>query len=76
MSRWMKLVAGTVMIVEGVYDNTVNNPLNPFYPPRTVAERDGSMRTTDEMFQLICTYLPYHEGDESISLRPDAVINP
>ena len=74
--KMMKLVAGTVMVVEGVYDNTVNNPLNPFYPPRTVAERDGSMRTTDEMFQLICTYLPYREGDEYIPLRPDEIIIP
>jgi hypothetical protein len=27
------------------------------------------MRTTDEMFQLICTYLPYQNGDENISLK-------
>jgi hypothetical protein len=62
------LAAGTVIIAEGVYDNTVNNPLNPFQPPRTVSEREGSMRTTDEMFQLICTYLPYREGDEEIRM--------
>jgi hypothetical protein len=57
------------MMVEGVFDNTVNNPLNPFYPPRTISERDGSMRTTDEMFQLICTYIPYKTGDEYIRLK-------
>ncbi|MFM2207126.1 MAG: hypothetical protein RL213_1101 [Bacteroidota bacterium] len=62
------LPAGTVLIAEGLYDNTVNNPLNPFHPPRTISEREGSMRTTDEMFQLICTYLPYREGDEEIRL--------
>jgi hypothetical protein len=67
--RMLKLPGGTDMIVEGVFDNTVNNPLNPFNPPRTVSERDGSMRTTDEMFQLICTFLPYKEGDELISLE-------
>ncbi len=65
----LKIPAGSVMVVEGVYDNTANNPLNPFNPPRTVSEREGSMRTTDEMFQLICTYMPYRPGDENISLK-------
>lgn len=67
--RMLKIPAGTEMIVEGTFDNTVDNPLNPFNPPRTVSEREGSMRTTDEMFQLICTYVPYKNGDENISLK-------
>ena len=62
------LKAGTTIMAEGIYDNTENNPLNPFYPPRQIAEREGSMRTTDEMFQLICTWIPYQEGDEKIDL--------
>lgn len=62
------LEAGTTLVAEGVYDNTENNPLNPFHPPQRVAEREGSMRTTDEMFQLICTYIPYQAGDENIDL--------
>lgn len=66
--KMVVLPAGTTIVVEGVFDNTENNPLNPFHPPQTVAEREGSMRTTDEMFQLICTYLPYKKGDENISL--------
>jgi hypothetical protein len=66
--KMVVLLAGTTIVVEGVFDNTENNPLNPFHPPQTVAEREGSMRTTDEMFQLICTYLPYKKGDENISL--------
>jgi len=65
----VKIPAGSTIIVEGTYDNTVNNPLNPFNPPQTVSEREGSMRTTDEMFQLICTYMPYRPGDENISLK-------
>ena len=65
----MKIPAGSIIRAEGIYDNTENNPLNPFHPPRTIAEREGSMRTTDEMFQLICTYLPYRSGDENISLE-------
>jgi hypothetical protein len=27
------------------------------------------MKTTDEMFQLIVTYVPYQPGDEKISLE-------
>jgi hypothetical protein len=27
------------------------------------------MRVTDEMFQLIMTYVPYQTGDENISLE-------
>ena len=68
----IKLPAGSVIYVEGIYDNTVNNPLNPYHPPRIVSEREGSMRTTDEMFQLICTYLPYKTGDENISLEVES----
>ncbi|MFM9028868.1 MAG: cytochrome c, partial [Bacteroidota bacterium] len=63
------LPQGTTIVAEGIFDNTENNPLNPFNPPRTISEREGSMRTTDEMFQLICTYLPYRKGDENISLK-------
>jgi hypothetical protein len=67
--RMLKIPAGSLLVAEGVYDNTSTNPLNPFSPPQTIAERNGSMRTTDEMFQLICTYIPYREGDEFISLQ-------
>ncbi len=63
------LPKGTLVHAEGVYDNTRHNPNNPFSPPRLVAEREGSMRTSDEMFQFIVTYLPYREGDENISLE-------
>ena len=63
-NKMLKLEKGTTLYVEGVYDNTVNNPLNPFNPPQVVAERNGSMRTTDEMFQFIITYMPYQDGDE------------
>ncbi|MES1222734.1 MAG: hypothetical protein ABUT20_44990 [Bacteroidota bacterium] len=67
--KMLKVPQGSTIYVYGTYDNTASNPLNPFHPPRTVAERDGSMRTTDEMFQFIITYLPYQNGDESISLE-------
>ncbi|MGI8893466.1 MAG: hypothetical protein ACR2GN_08395 [Bacteroidia bacterium] len=60
--------SGSVIIAEGIFDNTINNPNNPYDPPQTIAERAGSMKTTDEMFQLIINYLPYQIGDENISL--------
>lgn len=65
----VKIPAGSVIRVEGVYDNTKNNPNNPFSPPQVIAEREGSMRTTDEMFQFMITYVPYKNGDENISLN-------
>lgn len=69
--KMLKIPAGSEIKVIGVYDNTRANPLNPFNPPRTVSEREGSMRTTDEMFQFIINYLPYRPGDENISLEQD-----
>jgi hypothetical protein len=65
----LKLPRGTTIYVEGVYDNTASNPNNPFNPPQEIREREGSMKTTDEMFQLIITYVPYQPGDEKISLE-------
>jgi hypothetical protein len=65
----VKLPRGTTIYVEGVYDNTAENPNNPFNPPQEIREREGSMKTTDEMFQLIVTYVPYQPGDEKISLE-------
>jgi hypothetical protein len=67
----VKLEAGTVMHVYGTYDNTANNPNNPFHPPHTITQGNGveSMKTTEEMFQLIFTYMPYKAGDEKIDLE-------
>lgn len=70
----LKLPTGTTIVVEATFDNTVQNKNNPFNPPKEVSERydgDGAlMRTTDEMFQFIITYLDYQEGDELKSLDP------
>ncbi|MDZ4667862.1 MAG: hypothetical protein SGJ00_08255 [bacterium] len=62
----LKIPRGSIIYVEGMYDNRAENPNNPFSPPRQIAERNGSMKTTDEMFQLIVTYLPWQKGDEEI----------
>jgi len=64
----VKIPAGYTIVAEGVYDNTRANLNNPFSPPRLVQDRTGSMRSVDEMFQFIITYLPYEEGDEDIDL--------
>ena len=71
--KMLKIPAGSKIIVEATYDNTIQNPDNPFSPPQTVAERKnlngkGSMKTSNEMLQFIINYLPYQQGDENISL--------
>ena len=65
----VKIPAGSRIVAEGVYDNTGLNPNNPYSPPQEIREREGSMRTTDEMFQLICVYVNYKPGDENVSLE-------
>ncbi|MFN4083754.1 MAG: hypothetical protein ACK4K9_09000 [Bacteroidia bacterium] len=57
---------GSTIFVKGTYDNTAQNPNNPFNPPQEIKDRQGSMKTTDEMFQLIINYVPYLKGDEKI----------
>jgi len=69
--QMLKIPKSSIIHVEGIYDNTLDNPNNPYDPPRTVVEPlSRDMKTTDEMFQFIITYLPYQEGDENISLEP------
>ncbi len=60
---------GSRIRAEAVFDNTSTNPNNPFNPPRMVGERNTSMKTSDEMFQFIITFLPYKKGDENLSLE-------
>ncbi len=69
--RFKKLVRvpkGSVLHIEGTYDNTAQNPANPRNPPQTVWSL-GSMRSTDEMMTLMMVFLPYKEGDEKISIE-------
>lgn len=67
----VKLEKGTVIHVYGTFDNTAANPDNPFKPPRTITQGNGveSMKTTEEMFQFIFTFMPYKEGDEKMDLK-------
>ena len=59
---------GYTIHAHAVYDNTSNNPDNPNDPPQYVFWGDG---TTDEMFFLPISYVPYQDGDENIYLGSD-----
>ncbi|MGE0566912.1 MAG: cytochrome c [Bacteroidia bacterium] len=67
----VKIESGSVIHVYGTYDNTKENPFNPYYPPQTITQGNGveSMKTTEEMFQFIFTFVPYKDGDEKIILK-------
>ena len=65
----LHLPAGSLIKVEAIFDNTLNNMDNPFNPPQFISGENGSMKTTDEMLQLIVSYLPYQEGDENLKLE-------
>jgi len=69
--KMVKIPKGSTIVAEGVYDNTTKNTSNPFNPPQVVQDRKGSMRSTDEMFQFIVTYVHYMPGDENISLETE-----
>ncbi len=67
-----KIPASSRIIAEATYDNTEYNPNNPYNPPQVIIERSNpfeSMKTTNEMFQFIFTYMSYQTGDENISLE-------
>ncbi|HRF77874.1 MAG TPA: hypothetical protein PLB46_14950, partial [Chitinophagales bacterium] len=64
--------AGSVIHVEGVFDNTEKNINNPYFPPQVIIDRGDrfdSMKTTNEMLQFIITYMAYQPGDENLSLE-------
>jgi hypothetical protein len=71
--KMLKIPKGSTIYVEAKFDNTDQNPNNPYNPPQQISERyefgGAGMRTTDEMLQFIITWLPYQEGDEEISLE-------
>jgi mono/diheme cytochrome c family protein len=64
-SKFMLLPKGTVIYAEATYDNTNENPLNPYKPARTVGYGWGSK---DEMMNLVIYYVKYRKGDEFIDL--------
>ncbi|MEX6688265.1 cytochrome c [Danxiaibacter flavus] len=66
--KLVRVPKGSVIHIEGTYDNTAENPFNPHNPPQTVFSF-GDMRSTDEMLTLMMVFLPYKPGDEAISLQ-------
>jgi hypothetical protein len=74
--RWQELYrmkqltfipAGSTLVMEGEYDNTKDNPLNPNNPPQRILSTKN-MESTKEMFTLLMIYVPYERGDENIKL--------
>ncbi|MEO5889806.1 MAG: cytochrome c [Ferruginibacter sp.] len=68
MKNLVKVPKGSVMHIEGTYDNTAQNAANPNKPPKTIFSA-GTMRSTDEMMTLLMVYLPYVEGDEKVNVE-------
>lgn len=58
-----KIPAGSSLEAIAVYDNTVNNPVNPRQIPRDVTWGES---TYDEMILAYFDFLPYQKGDEDI----------
>lgn len=67
----LKIESGTIIHVYGTFDNTKENPFNPYSPPQTITQGNGieSMKTTEEMFQFIFTFVSYQANDEKIDLE-------
>jgi len=63
--RLVKIPAGSRMAGYGIYDNTSNNPYNPYRPPQVISVGEA---TTDEMFLISYLSLPYEQGDENHDL--------
>jgi hypothetical protein len=56
----LRLPAGTRIDVEIAYDNSADNPANPFTPPQRVA---FGRESTDEMGSVILEMLPVRSDD-------------
>lgn len=65
MRKPLKLNGNRISRAEVVYDNTDNNPENPFFPPQDVWWGE---KTSDEMLYLFATVALYKTGDENIIL--------
>lgn len=66
--RFKKLIRipkGSRLFIKGTYDNTANNPFNPYKPPQMIFS-SGNMETTNEMMTMMMVFLPYRKGDEEL----------
>jgi len=62
-NKLIKVPKGSVLTIEGTYDNTKENPNNPNNPPKMVFSAND-MKSTDEMLTMLLVFLKYEEGDE------------
>ncbi len=62
----LRLPAGTVLVSELLYDNSAENPANPFHPPRRI--RWGH-ESTDEMGSITLMVAPTSAADQEALTR-------
>ena len=62
------LPKGAVVHIEGTYDNTTANTMNPHSPPELVLST-GNMRSDQEMLTLLLMYVEREEGDDSLVFK-------
>lgn len=61
--RFIVAEQGATIHAIATYDNTIDNPVNPNSPPQFVTWGE---KTTDEMYYLPISFVPYNVGDEDI----------
>ena len=64
--KMVKVPAGYTMFARHTYDNTVNNPANPYSPPQTIT---AGFNTTNEMLFDSFQFLVYQPGDDTINVQ-------
>jgi hypothetical protein len=64
------LPKGAVVHIEGTYDNTSDNPMNPRNPPELVTST-GNMRSDQEMLTLLMMYVEREANDDSLVFEWD-----
>ncbi len=62
----IKVPSGSKIYGSATYDNTVNNPYNPFNPPQLCLPGEN---TTNEMMLTAYQYAVYEPGDENYDLE-------
>jgi hypothetical protein len=62
------LPKGAIVHVEGTYDNTADNPMNPHSPPELVLST-GNMRSDQEMLTLLLMYVEREKDDDSLMFK-------
>jgi hypothetical protein len=62
------LPKGAVVHIEGTYDNTTENKMNPHNPPELVLST-GNMRSDQEMLTLLLMYVERQEEDDSLVFK-------